>query len=174
MTAHKVGTATITATCGNYSATCAVSISHVVELTFAINTYCSKTSGKDFLEGGTLNNYAVGYLESGTLLAYNGSTGKYPVPIPDGASQIDIVSPNFKPYGFWVNALQKSTTNNCAFAYDPDPNFKYNSSVLGSRNVPIPDRTSGTYEGMDACIFVFAYQGTITQGATESITVTFS
>lgn len=179
ITATGCGTATITATCGTVSETCEVTVTHIAELTFILNSYMSKDNGKDFLSGGELSNYASGGMSSGSkLVAYNSGSmfsSLYAVMIPNGATQIVISSQGFKPYGFWVNTnVSASILSEVSYAYAPDDNFKYNGNINDSRTVPIPDRTTGTYEGANACGFVFRCNSTISQEAVNAITVTFS
>lgn len=179
ITATGCGTATITATCGEYSATCSITVTHIVDLTFILDSYISKDNVKDFLSGSALSNYAVGGASTGEkIIAYNDGgmfDNLHPVAIPNGATTITISSTGFKPYGFWISSTNGSTiSSNVAFAYDPDDNFKYNGNINDSRTVPIPDRTTGTYEGANACGFVFRCNSTITQEAVNAIVVTFS
>ena len=171
------GTATITATCGNHYATCSVTVTHVVDFVREIDKYLAKSDSKDYLNGGDLANYAIGYDDSeitGHLL-YTYALGKHPIPIPAGANKIEITAQGFKPYGFWMSSTAVSAAGgSVALAYASDSNFAYNTNIADSRSVDIPDRTSGTYEGMDACAFVFRCTGTITQEAVDAIVVEFT
>lgn len=175
VTATGCGTATITVTCGAYTASCEVSVSHIATVSYVINTYCAKDDNKDFLTGGKLTDYAVGYAESGGLYISNGIPYKYPVLIPNGANKIEINSQNFRPYGFWVNSKRNSAMSGYVFAYASDSNFAYSADISNYRTVTIPDRTSGTYEGVDAAAFVFRYMGgTITQEIADTISIKFT
>lgn len=174
VTAHKVGTATITATCGNYSANCSVTIKQVADISTHINMYMSyHNSG--FLQGGELTNYAIGCNSAGAKRIFNGeSVGMYPIVIPDGATNIEISSPGLFVYGFWLSSTTSSSTSNAiAFAY-PTDDFA-SRTTANSRNVTIPDRTTGTYEGMDAVGLVFRHNdNTVTEEMLSNIVVTFS
>ena len=173
VTALKVGSATITATCGEYSASCQVEITHTAVFVREINMYLSKNDNYDYLNGGTLANYAIGYSENGEKNLYN-NANRHPVPIPDGATKMEITAPGFKPYGFWVSATEGSQYGaSTAKAYEKD-DFG-TSGEQDYRLVTIPDRTTGTYEGMNAVGLVFRYMnGTITQEAADAIVVRFT
>lgn len=175
LTAIACGNAVITATCGTHSATCEVEVTHILEWTSELNRYFSKSSSKDYLDAGDLTNYATGYSVSGSKKIY-GASDKYPLLIPNGANKIEIECPGFNPYGFWLSSKNGSQYDgDIAYAYAQDDNFKYNGDIKGSRSVTIPDRTSGTYEGMDAFALVFRYRdGTITQELVDAIVVTFT
>lgn len=178
VTAIACGTATITATCGAFSATCDITITHILSFTSELNKYLSKSESHDYLNGGNLENYAIGYNGSSEItghLLYTNASGKHPIVIPAGANKIEITAQGFKPYGFWMSSSAISDAGGgVALAYASDSNFAYNTNIENSRSVDIPDRTTGTYEGMDACAFVFRCIGTITQEAVDAIVVEFT
>lgn len=172
-----VGTATITVTCGNYTATCTVTATHVVNLATALNRYFEKDSNKDSLSGGDLNNYAIGFQSTGVnarRISRN-DFDRYPIMIPTGSTKIQITAPNLYPYGFWLNTqIAGSYSPNVAYAPDKDNDFgTYN--VFGNRTITIPDRTQGTYAGVDSCALVLRYKaGTISQDVVDAVVVTFT
>ena len=178
VTATGCGTATITATCGQFSATCAVGVIHVASLEYVLDGYASKDSSKDFLSGGALTNYALAGSATGNkIIAFNNDgmfDSLHPVVIPTGATKIEILCQGFKPYGFWVSSTQGSSIPSVSYAYAQDDNFKYDANINNSRTVTIPERSTGTYEGADAAAFVFRCNSTISQEAVNAITVTFS
>ena len=177
VTAIGCGSATITATCGNFSASCAVTVTHVAAVVYSINRYFGKNASNNYLNGGDLNNYAIGYSINGTkrISSASDDDGRCPFVIPAGATQISITNASdFKPYGFWLSSIEGAPGwTALAFAY-PTDTFGGKPSNYGNRTVNIPDRTSGDYAGMDAVGFVFQYNGTITQEAADAIVVTFS
>lgn len=176
VTATGCGTATITATCGSFSATCEVTVTHVAVLTFAKNMYVSKDNNKDYLSGGTaLDKYAVGYSSSGTLRLTYENNPWYGVEIPNGANTISITAAGaYKTYGFWVSTDEACTASQIiALAYDKN-DFGTPTNYSGVRTVSIPDRTTGTYEGMNAVVFMFRYDATVTDTDTGNISATFS
>ena len=178
VTATGCGTATITVTCGSYSANCSVSVVHVVTLTHVINSYIDKDNNKNYLTGSALANYDVAASSTGTKKIARSDNGTFdslhPVMIPNGANTISITSTGFRPYGYWLSSTESATLSDYAYAYPKDDNFKSNSSINDSRTVPIPDRTTGTFEGVDSCAFCFKCNSTITQEAVDAIVVTFS
>lgn len=177
VTAIGCGSATIAATCGNYSATCSVTVTHIAVLTFTKNMYLGKSASTDYLNGGALDNYVIGYSAEGSKWIYsdNMARDKHPFVIPNGANSITIDSQSFRPYGFWISSIEGAASwNAIAKAYPADPNFAYSASVENHRVVQIPDRTTGDYAGMDAVGFVFKCTTTLTDELIDGITVTFT
>lgn len=176
VTAIGCGTATVTAVCGGYSVTCEVTVTHVADLSFAKNMYVGKDSNKDYLSGGTsLDKFAVGYSETGTLKLTSQSVPWYGVVIPNGANTISITATGaYQTYGFWVSATEHcAASQSIALAYDKD-DFGTPTNYSEPRTVTIPDRTTGTYEGMDAVAFMFRYNATVTDSDIANISVAFS
>lgn len=176
VTAIGCGTAVITATCGEQSDTCTVTVTHVATLGYAIDKYLGKGDSKDYLDGGTLANYAIGFSETGDTrrVSYDNRTeDRYPYVIPKGATKIEISCTNFKPYGFWMVSTERSSlTATVALALTKD-SFGSAQSSYGSRSVTIPAK-SGDYAEMDSVAFVFQFNGTIEESSTDEITVTFT
>lgn len=177
VTAIGCGTATITATCGSFSATCTVTVVHIVELTRLINTYLSKDDSKDYLTGGALDNYGIAYTTTGskTISGSNGMSGRYPCPIPNGANNIVIETNDLCPYGFWLSTDTPSAhSQSVAKAFAKD-SFGTIPTTAGNRTAEIPDRTTGTYEGVNAVAICLRYRaGTITQGILDAAVIKFT
>ena len=174
VTATGCGTATITATCGNYSATCSVTVEHIENFTYDLNSYLSINNNNDYMNGGELANYAIGYSTTGSYRLYLYGYGKYPVKIPKGANKIEITSPSFKPYGYWTKSNEESIGATGLVKTYPKDDFGSQASSYGNRSVTIPNRESGDYAGMDSVAFIFRYNGTISDAAMETITVKFT
>lgn len=175
VTAVGCGTATITATCGNYSATCDFSVTHICEFDYALNRYLSKADNRTYLTGGTLSNYAIGFSSTGDTrrISYDDrSESRYPIIIPKGATTIVITCTNFKPYGYYLDSTVSSGLSSIAEAM-PKDGFGSALTTFGSRTVTIPTKT-GDYANMDSVAFVFSYNGTISDEAMEEITITFT
>lgn len=175
VTAIGCGTAEITATCGNASATCTVTVEHIATLTTALNMYIGKGIN-DYLNGGDLENYGLGYSGNGTLYLYAlNSPGKYPYPIPNGANKISIETDDLCPYGFWLSYTEHcATSSNVAKAFEKD-DFGNALTTAGNRTVNIPDRTTGTYVGVNAVGFCFRCRtGTISQQMLDDVVVRFT
>ena len=176
ITAVGCGTATITATCGEQSASCVVTVTHVASLTYAIDTYLSKDDNKDYLTGGALANRAIAYILTGAkaISGSSGMSGKYPYVIPKGATKIVITTSDLCPYGFWLaSEVGSASQSSVAKAFEKD-DFGTVPQAAGNRTVTIPDRTQGTYEGADAVSLVFKCLTTITQEMLNAIAVTFT
>ena len=177
VTAVGCGSATITATCGDFSAVCAVTVTHVAVLAYSLNRIIAVPSGDDktYFQGGNLANSAYGYSETGTKKLYYGSSasGHYPCVIPNGATKIDLNTPGCKAKGYWASSTQspQSASSQC-LAYPADSFGNYDAK--GTREITIPDRTTGTYEGMDAVVFDFSYEdGTIDENVVGAFVITF-
>jgi len=177
VTAIGCGTATITATCGSFSATCAVTITHIVELTKLIDTYLSKDDNKDYLTGGALSNYGIAYTTTGTKIisGSTGMSGRYPCPIPNGAKNIVIETNDLCPYGFWLSTdIPSVYAQGVAKAFAKD-SFGTIPTTAGNRTAEIPDRTTGTYEGVNAVAICLRYRaGTITQEILDAAVIKFT
>ena len=177
VTAVGCGTAVITATCGEQSDSCTVTVTHVATLGYTINKYLGKGDNKDYLDGGNLDNYAIGYSTTGDTrrISYDNRTeDRYPFVIPNGAAKIVITCTNFKPYGFWMDSTTRSSlTATVAKALTKD-SFGTAQSSAGNRTANIPEKT-GDYADLDSVAFVFQYTGgTIAESSTDEITVTFT
>lgn len=177
VTAVGCGSATITATCGEFSGTCVVTVTHIAALTYSLNRVISVPSGDDktYFQGGNLSNSAYGYSTVGTKKLYYGSSanGHYPFVIPNGATKIDLYTPGCKAKGYWASSTQspQSASAQC-YAYPTNDFASYDAK--GTREVTIPDRTTGTYEDMDAVVFDFSYEdGTIDENVVGAFVITF-
>lgn len=175
ITAVGCGSATITATCGQYSDSCSVTVTHTAVLSVIKNSYAAKDSNKDYLTGGDLDKYAVGCSASGTYKLLNGNKQWYGVPIPKGAENIVITATGaYQTYGFWVSVTEHcQAADTVALAYAKG-NFGTAVNYSEPRTVEIPDRSSGTYEGMDGVTFIFRYNATVTDENVGNISVVFT
>lgn len=178
ITAIGCGTATITATCGDYSDSCVVTVTHIAVLSYSLNRIVGiPTSGdQTYFQGANLANYAYGYSTVGTKKLYYGSasSGHYPLVIPNGATKINLSTPGCKAKGFWASSTvaTQSASAQC-YVYPADEFATYGEK--GSREVNIPYRSTGTYLGMDAVVFDFSYEeeGTISETVVEAFVITF-
>lgn len=165
------GTATITASCGAYSASCAVTVTHIAEYSYDLNKYYAYDD-LPYLRGGDLNKYATIYSTSGTLrAAYMYRTeDKYPILIPNGATKMIITCPNYKSRVFWLNSrVPAEGLPSTALALIPTDTV-YPS---GTRTFDIPERT-GDYEGLDSFVISFNIGDTISDEAMQNISVVFT
>lgn len=176
VTAVSLGDATITATCGNFSASCSVVVTELANVSFGLNMYVSKDANKDYLTGGSaLDKYATVYSETGTLKLTSKSLLWYPIQIPDGANKMIITAPGaYQTYGFWMNANTPcSASHAVALAYDAD-SFGSGVAYSGPRTVNIPNREEGTYQGMNAVAIMLRYNATVTDSDVENVTIEFT
>lgn len=174
VTAVGCGTATITVTCGSQSASCAVTVTHIAEYGYDLNSYYVLNNNKDFIEGGTLNNYSAIYSDNpigdGLRAAYQYRTqSKYPIAIPNGANKININCSTYKSRVFWLDSTTPSASPAVTTALTPTDS----AYVIGSRSVDIPERT-GDYANLDSFVISFNIGDTISDAVMQSITVEFT
>lgn len=178
ITAVGCGSAVITAVCGDYSDSCTVKVTHIAVLNYSLNRFITvPNSGDDrtYFQGTNLANSAYGYSTVGTKKLYYGSSsaGHYPLVIPNGATKIKLITPGCKSKGYWASSTVATQSANAqCYVYPVDEFATYGDK--GSREVNIPDRSTGTYLGMDAVAFDFEYMdGTISDSVVEAFVITF-
>lgn len=126
VTAKTEGTATITATCGNYSASCAVTvITNKVfvkaEYMFTVNasktilhdyaTLAKAVSGRGIGFGASVGTYKVLAL-AGDVEIDNGYENVYPYLIPQGSTKIHVTCPGIAPIIVYYNSQVKGASGN--------------------------------------------------------------
>ena len=170
VTPLKLGTATITATCGSYSATCAVTIDNVVPAYKAVcgyNPYRRQTTGNSMTTDKKSSETANLF-----IIAADQATGLYPIEsktdvdtspyrfvpilIPAGATKIIITSTlgNFKTRTYFLDSTKPETTNNNGGAYcltGTTSAMDQENSVSSPYEITIPDNITG----LDSCCFGF-------------------
>ena len=159
VTAYRPGSATITVTCGEQSATCAVTVaipivaakngliainyggSGLVDFAGLINT----TSGRFIGMGSSGDGYpALGVVDSGDFSAI------YPYPIPEGAKTITVSKQGLAPLIVYYASTEKSTETSalklrdCAKGLDGETAaggtpYSIASWTFNSRTFTIPD-----------------------------------
>ena len=179
LTVTGVGTVTITATCGNYSATCTVTATNEVAFDHYLVYRCYKGGSGDVpygsLGASDSNNYAAGFKHTGTstLLVANltdASDHIYPIMLSNGTSKLTFDIPSTMRVTLW---LTSTTTPSSQYSYyvgvisgDASP---WDSSVaLGDREVTVPS-------GADSFIFTLQYpNNAVTDEIVAGITITES
>lgn len=121
VSAVSEGTATITATCGEFSASCVVTVTTPV--LFAYGKFVNAAvSGSTFNGYATLSNYSgnravgIGYSIGGQYPALGDSSYSgadrfdemYPYPIPEGATKIKVTCPDFGIVFTFFNSTQSA------------------------------------------------------------------
>ena len=165
VTSHRPGAAAITATCGQYSDSCVVTVS--VEIVAAKNGLIQvNTSGSSLVDfaalstvisnryisfGTTENGYpAIGSVSSGDF------AGLYPYPIPEGAKTIKVKKQGLAPLIVYYNSQAKSVAEvqtrvrDCAKVLDGETSaggtqWSISGWEYGERTFTIPDT-----EGIDS------------------------
>lgn len=104
VTAISNGTATITATCGNYSATCTITVQIPLKIVKGAKVniaYSSSVGLFEYSDGQALSDFAAVGKTSGTYPAVGNKTldgseilNIYPISIPNGATSINVVCPS--------------------------------------------------------------------------------
>ena len=124
VTSHRPGTATITVTCGEYSASCAVTVA--LDLVAAkniaanLNLTDNNTTLVDTITGSAMTNNRYIYVGSAQrqgvypVTAYYNEgdfADCYPIPIPVGAKTINVKNTNLASIITYFNGDQKSTAS---------------------------------------------------------------
>ena len=179
VTATGCGTATITVSCGNFSATCAVTVTHTASLTFTIGKNLNRKSGVAICDYATVANRALGYSSTASLKIGNYLTDdneRYVIPIPNGATKVNITCTGLKVKGFWLSTtVAHESYPGVSLLYANSDSFE--DFVATSRSVTIPDRTSSTYTGMNGIGLAFSIidsSATLTQEMLNAVVVTFT
>ena len=193
VTAVGIGTATITATCGEQTATCSVSLSSVV-MNMADYTVMNglkamiNTSGRDYASPDTSSptRYRAYFSGTNVLNGYkalykSGTTDydeKFPIPLPPNASSVTITygaqSQDFgSAYLTFMNADEEATyfsNMNTAKAYGGDST---QAKFLGALTTTVD--LSGLDSAVDSFILCMNTKSGVTdEQATGTITLTFS
>lgn len=189
---HSLGTVTITAICGEYSASCAVTIDNVVPDFIAVagyNPYKRTESGNAMT-----TDKKTGETSSLLIVAANRESGLYPIEskvdvdtspyrfvpilIPDGATKIIINTPNIKlkTRTYFLDSTKEETTYNTGGAYcvyGSIGDWDQGSTAYGPIEIAIPNNI----EGLDSCCFGVAVSSaaqTIYADVTDLFTFAFS
>ena len=191
VTPHKLGTATITATCGSYSATCAVTIDNVVPAYKAVcgyNPYRRQSSGNsmttDKKSGETANLFIIAADQASGLYPIESKTDVdtspyrfVPILIPAGATKIIISTTlgNCKTRTYFLDSTKPETTNNNGGAYcltGTTSDWDQQSTTASPIEIAIPDDVTG----LDSCCFAFTIGTSYTCGTdySSSIGIKFS
>lgn len=163
ITVVGVGTATVTATCGNYSASCEVSTTAFMQFTGVVSSYLYGVTSYSGGNGRPYLNYdASAYLKraclvasSGTLHFYNETNGVmyYPYAMPKNTARVKITTPT-GTNAFYITDIQWCSSTVCAEGMDGIAQLveKIGTSdittVNGVSTVSVPSYTG--YPTMDA------------------------
>jgi len=180
VTPLKAGTATITASCGSYSATCVVTVRVFLTVPMTYGYYFStKTSGSgdgaEVNEATSATTYGGSLKTSGTgKYAYesSGLTGgvhAYPIMIPTGATALEVTLPN-QGIKASFNWCKSDTASGLGANYVSQVSADAANPWAGT--LTAGDRTVSIPSGAD-CFFLSVYMSgtTITQELLNQITV---
>lgn len=172
VTAVGCGTATITAVCGEFSASCTVTVVHIAtwnNLAYTLNHYINKGANNDYLNGSELDKYAQVYsTDVATGLLYLGATGKYPYVIPKGANNVVIDGTGINSRCFWMSSTLTGSGGARAKCYDAT------SYTANPNTVAIPSRTTEGYTGFDAVAICLSKSTSFVESDMSDVTITFS
>lgn len=186
-----LGEATITATCGSYSATCAVTVNNVIPAYKAVNGY---NPYKRSSNGNAATVDKKASETTGTfIIAADQSTGLYPIEsktdvdtspyrfvpilIPQGATKMIISSTlgKFKTRTLFFDSTKEETTYNTGGAYCVQGStaaYDQESTQNSPVEISIPD----SVEGLDSCCLALygSYSGNAGQDYSEDISIAFA
>lgn len=180
ITAVGIGNAVVTATCGNFSATCAIAvISPTLSGTELVGVRVNGTGTKD-------SGIGLGYLgaapkhgaiadENGTYSLYEYSSSiqgtYYPMPIPQNAAKIRATA---NSSAFFKTRFGLYNLNTALPSYPTTANLLQLVEIQFADN--IAELTIPTYDGgpiVDGFVISFEKTSTFTSGDFESVTVEF-
>lgn len=179
VTPLKAGSATITATCGTHSATCAFTIRNFLDVPLEYGYYFMKkaNTGGDGVQvsgGPSTTTYGGSVITSGSGRYAYDSTNLidghcYPIKIPTGATKLAITVPNqsIKASVTWVDSTTSSTlgANYVLFVSGPDSPWA-STITAGNNQVSVPGSTEDSFY-----LSVYLSGNTLTQAMLDEITV---
>lgn len=194
ITAVGIGTATITATCGEQSATCSVSVSVILDdddFTVLLHRYNSGTNlsanpVKDYVgcygeESGAFLKIAEFLIPTATpsgIKALSGAVdlyaGKYPLLIPKNATAIEFTSSELTldtVYYSWLDSTSECTYSTQGKGCKAVSNVLNNNSVSSNKiTISIPD----DIDDLDSIAFGVKFTTEVDENTTFGLTVTFA
>ena len=110
-----IGDAIITATCGNYNATCTVSVQiYADDVVFKVGryiTYPSNNMETDYASASSSKKSFCAYSETGNRFIGGSDFTPYPIHIPNGAKKIAVTSEGFGCFAMWFDTNSQSPTH---------------------------------------------------------------
>ena len=177
ITPLKSGTATITATCGEYSATCEITADITVTLNAHMTFgYVAFYTSPNFVTINTNEVCGMSLITDGTgRYAYDANsvlpegTKAYPLILPDNCAQVSVTVPltGIKVTAQWVDTTQWATgapANKLALRVGGDASAWSSSVANGSRTMDVPSGANAVY--------ITCYKSGITQENLDNVVVT--
>ena len=175
ITPIKSGTATITATCGNHSASCEITADITIVLDAHMTSgYIAFMSSETYVTINSNGTCGLSLITDRTgRRAYDpnkvlpSGMYAYPIILPDNASELVVTVPlaTIKVSAQWVDINQSSPAfANCALRVGGDSSAWASSIPNGNRTMEVPEGANGVY--------ITCYKDGITQEDLDSVTVT--
>ena len=170
ITAVGIGEATITATCGGYSATCTVAVTVAYSPSWVIGYQATQASTgnvppEKYLSQMVLSSAAIGVSSTGQYPLYNSNNANYPYLIPQGATKISVSAQDCY-IGCWFSDSSIAGYSTYASAISGN-NASSSAGIADSYTYTVP-------EDADSFVLIIRLKsGTITQSDLNNVTVTF-
>lgn len=163
VTAAGIGTATITATCGSQTATCAITVTNELTLTYTLGESLTKGSGsRDYAEINPVNESTAALYGSAetTRWARKASSSQavqsriYPILLGAGATTVTADVPS----GMRLTAWFLNTALRCEYSPDSSSYDNYARVISGDSSyydtsVALGDRTITIPQNVDSVVF---------------------
>lgn len=182
LTQQGIGTATITATCGEHTASCAVEAVNTLDFVYELTRYnhVSDQTGADYIynEAGSGPYCAIlsNTLTDKILRPGDVTPKKCPIIIGSGASKVSINVPAaIRPTVWFLDSKTACDYSKSHTGYDDYAKVISGDASAYDSNVPLGPRTIDIPEGADSVVFSLQYpQNTITDEIMATVSIVAS
>ena len=165
ITAVGIGSATITVTCGNQTATCTVSVVNTLSFMYDLSRmshYPNNDTGIDYAYNDPSNDTYASLLSTTEttkkVRCYQGTGDRYPILLGTGATTLTINVPDYiRPTVWFCNSEQASTYAATHEGYDAYAKVVSGDAKAYDSSVPLGTRTISIPSGADSVLITVQY-----------------